>query len=119
MKAKDSIFKIIQIMLAYQAEIRDVFLVFATPNRAPILAADDFEPCMTHVLLLQQAGPESGITAPEYGPQDAVAGLFRAGPPCFATQSDSLALRAGFSRHCDGFRMVPIKTHELFLSIER
>src|ERR1700734_1678303 len=102
-------------MPAHRAKIRDIFLVFAAPDRAPILTADDFEPDVTHVFFLAETGSKSGIAAAKYGSQDTVAGLCRAWPACDA-QSDSLALRAGFSRNRDGLRMVPIKIHEFVLS---
>jgi hypothetical protein len=102
MKTKYSIFEFIQNSPAYKTEIRNIFFVFAAPNRTPILAADDFKPRMAHVLLLLKAISESGMAAPKDLSQNTIAGCFRALPACPVTQSKSLALRAGLFRRCDG-----------------
>jgi hypothetical protein len=114
MKSKQFIFEFVEVSFAYQTKIGDIFFVFTTPNRASISAADDFEPHVAHVLLLLQTGSKSSVATPKYGPEYAITG-FRAFPACAAAQSKSLTLRAGFLRYRDGFRVVPIKSHECVL----
>jgi hypothetical protein len=118
MKAEQFIFKFVQDSLAYQAEIRNIFFVFAAPHRAPFLAADDLEPHVAHALLLLQAMPEPRVAGTKNSSQHTVAGRFRrAFPACAAAQSKSLALRAGFFRYRDSFRTIPLKIHEYFLPV--
>jgi len=102
MKSKYFMFEFIQSSPAYETEISNIFFVFTPPNRAPILAADDFQPRLAHVLFLLEAMPESGMTGPEDLPQDAITRCFRALPGSSGAQSKSLALRTGFLRSRDG-----------------
>jgi hypothetical protein len=91
MKTKDFIFEVIQKTAAYQAKIRDKFFVFASPDRTPILAADDLEAHLAHAFFLLQTEPESGIAAPKYSSQNTITRCFRLLVACSGAQSISLA----------------------------
>ena len=97
MKAENPVFGFVQITLANETEIGDVFFVAATPDLTAVPPAEDFEPDMAHMFFLADAVLKTGHTDSEDRPKDAVTGGFDALPTA-ATQSKTMAMRAGFFR---------------------
>jgi len=98
MKLEEFILGRIKIAFADQTEIRYEFFIPSAPDLAAVLPADDREPRLANMFFFLDAIPESGIAEPEYIPQDTVTGRIRTFPATTVTQSNPLALRAGFFR---------------------
>jgi hypothetical protein len=77
MKTKEFIFEFIQNPFTYQAKIGNIFLIFATPDRTALLAANDLEPHLAHAFLLLQTMSEPGIAGTKNSSENTVAGRFR------------------------------------------
>lgn len=112
MKPEKFMLGFIEKSFADQTKIGYIFLIPPAPNLAPFIPADDGETGMTDMFLFLDAIPESGIARPEYTSQNTVTGRIRAFPAATITQSNSMALHAGFFRQCDGLRPIPINIHE-------
>jgi hypothetical protein len=113
-KSKYSVFFGVQNPPADKREIRDVFLILAAPAMAAVMASHHFETRMTHMRFFSDAISETGVTGSKNVPQYAVAGdIFTI--PTKLTQSNTVAVRAGFLRQCDGFRAGPVDFHECSL----
>jgi hypothetical protein len=58
-KSKYFVLEFVQYSLADEAKISDVFFILASPNLAPVAAANDLETRLAHVFLLPRAISES------------------------------------------------------------
>jgi hypothetical protein len=81
---------------------------------AAVMTGHHLEARMTHMRFFGDAISETGVTGSKNIPQYAVAGdIFTI--PTKLTQSNTVAVRAGFLRQRDGFRAGPVDFHECSL----